>query len=98
MPVARVTNIVNTLNELKQNNVWIVGTDVNAQKAFYDSDFTGAITIVVGNEGKGIRRLVKETCDFLVTIPMKGKVASLNASVAGGLVMYEVLRQRRTKS
>jgi 23S rRNA (guanosine2251-2'-O)-methyltransferase len=93
-PMARVTNIAQTIDELKENGVWIVGTDMTAEKNFSDVDYTIPVAIVIGNEGKGIRRLVKEKCDFLVKIPMKGNFDSLNASVAGALVMYEVMRKR----
>lgn len=93
-PLARVTNIAQTLDELKQAGVWIVGTDMDAKQKFTSVDFDIPVAIVIGNEGKGMRRLVKEKCDFLVSIPMVGGFDSLNASVAGALVMYEVLRHR----
>lgn len=93
-PMARVTNIAQTIEELKENGVWIVGTEMNAQQSFTEVDYTVPVAIVVGNEGKGIRRLVRDKCDFLVRIPMKGSFDSLNASVAGALVMYEVMRKR----
>lgn len=93
-PMARVTNIAQTIDELKENGVWIVGTEMNAPQNFTDIDLTVPVAIVIGNEGKGMRRLVREKCDFLVKIPMKGSFNSLNASVAGALVMYEVLRKR----
>jgi 23S rRNA (guanosine2251-2'-O)-methyltransferase len=93
-PMAKVTNIVAAIEELKEAGVWIVGTDAQAPKVFMDLDFSIPVAIVVGNEGKGIRRLVKEHCDFLARIPMAGSFNSLNASVAGALVMYEVLHQR----
>lgn len=93
-PMARVTNIAHTIDELKKNGVWIVGTEMSAGKKFTEIDYTIPVAIVIGNEGKGMRRLVKEKCDFLVQIPMKGSFDSLNASVAGALVMYEVLRKR----
>ena len=95
LALARVTNIARTLDELKENNVWIVGTDAAAEKAYFEMDYSGGVGILVGNEGRGIRRLVKEKCDFLVRIPLHGRIESLNASVAGGLVMYEVARGRR---
>jgi len=94
-PIAKVTNIAATIDELKTKGVWIVGTDANAEKSFADVDYAMPVALVIGNEGKGIRRLVKEKCDFLVNIPMAGKFDSLNASVAGGLAMYEVFRKRR---
>jgi 23S rRNA (guanosine2251-2'-O)-methyltransferase len=93
-PVAKVTNIATTVDELKEKGVWIVGADPRAEKSFTEIDYTMPIALVIGNEGKGIRRLVREKCDFLVRIPMSGKFDSLNASVAGALVMYEVYRKR----
>jgi 23S rRNA (guanosine2251-2'-O)-methyltransferase len=96
LPAAKVTNIANTLDELRSKGVWIVGTDMQAEKAFDEMDYRGAIAIVVGNEGKGIRRLVKEKCDFLVKIPMFGTIGSLNASVAGGLVLFAAARSRHS--
>lgn len=93
-PMARVTNIAQTLEELKEQGVWIVGTEMTAQQNFTEVDYTIPVALVIGNEGKGMRRLVKDKCDFLVRIPMKGDFESLNASVAGAIVMYEVLRKR----
>ncbi len=95
MKIARVNNITDTINYLKENGVWICGTDMNTDKYYYDEDFTGGIAIVIGSEGFGISRLVKENCDFLVKIPMKGKITSLNASVSAGIIMYEVVKQRK---
>jgi 23S rRNA (guanosine2251-2'-O)-methyltransferase len=95
LPIARVTNIAQTLDELKKAGVWIVGTEMETGKLYYEHDYRGALAIVVGNEGKGIRRLVKEKCDFLVKIPMHGKIESLNASVAGALVMFEAAKGRK---
>ena len=95
LPAAKVTNIASTLEELRSRGVWIVGTDMRGEKAYDEMDYRGAIAIVVGNEGKGIRRLVKEKCDFLVNIPMYGKIGSLNASVAGGLVLFAAARSRQ---
>jgi 23S rRNA (guanosine2251-2'-O)-methyltransferase len=92
--VARVTNIVQTIEYLKKQNIWVVGTDSTGEKAFYESDLKGAIALVIGSEGKGMTRLIGENCDFTVNIPMKGRISSLNASVAAGIVMYEVSRQR----
>ena len=97
MKIARVNNINDAINTLKENDVWICGTDMNTDKYYYDEDFTGGIGIVIGSEGYGISRLVKENCDFLVKIPMKGKITSLNASVSAGIVMYEVVKQRIAK-
>ena len=95
LPVAKVVNIANTLDELKEKGIWIVGTDADAEKLYTDVDYTMPIAFVIGNEGKGIRQLVKEKCDFVVKIPIYGKVGSLNASVAGALVMYEAVKKRR---
>jgi len=94
LPIARVINIGQTLDELKKAGVWIVGTEMESDKLYYEHDYGGALAIVIGNEGKGIRRLVKEKCDFLVKIPMHGKIESLNASVAGALVMFEAAKGR----
>ena len=95
LAIAKVVNIVDTLDELKQKGLWIVGTDPTAEKTYTGIDYTMPVVIVVGNEGKGIRQLVKEKCDFLVKIPLYGKVESLNASVAGALVMYEAVKKRK---
>jgi len=94
VPVARVTNIAQTIEYLKKKNIWVVGTDADSEKPFYSSDLTGAIALVIGSEGEGIGRLVREKCDFTVSIPMMGKISSLNASVAAAIVMYEIRRQR----
>lgn len=94
VPVARVTNIAQTIEALKKENVWVVGTDASGEKSFFESDLKGPIAVVIGSEGEGISRLVKEKCDFLVNIPMKGEISSLNAAVAGAVVMYEILKQR----
>ena len=95
MKIARVNNITDTINYLKTNDVWICGTDMHTDKYYYDENFTGGIAIVIGSEGFGISRLVKENCDFLVKIPMNGKITSLNASVSAGIIMYEVVKQRK---
>lgn len=94
VPVCRVTNIARTIEELKERNIWVAGADMSGEQSHYNSNFKGNIAIVMGNEGKGISRLVKEKCDFLVNIPMQGKVSSLNASVAASILMYEVYKQR----
>lgn len=94
VPVARVTNLVRTMEELKERNIWIVGTDASAEQEFREARLDGGIALVIGSEGKGMSRLVRETCDFTVKLPMRGRVTSLNASVAGALLMYEVFRQR----
>ena len=98
LPISRVTNIVQTIDELKRAGVWIVGTEMESDKLYYEHDYRGSLAIVIGNEGNGIRRLVKEKCDFLVKIPMHGKIESLNASVAGALVMFEAAKSRMRKS
>lgn len=95
LAIAKVTNMVQTLEELKKAGIWIVGTDAKAEKLYTEIDYAGPLAIVVGNEGKGIRQLVKEKCDFLVKIPVFGKIGSLNASVAGALVMYEAVKKRK---
>lgn len=94
IPVTRVTNIANTIDQLKSDGYWIVGTDPSAEKLYNEIDYTSSLAIIIGSEGKGMRRLVKEKCDFLVKIPIRGKIESLNASVAGAIIMYEVVRQR----
>lgn len=94
MKVARVTNISDSLQGLKSAGLWICGTDIDADKYYYNQDLTGPIGIVIGNEGKGMSQKVKNNCDFLVKIPMKGKITSLNASVSTGIVVYEAVKQR----
>ncbi|WP_040293710.1 23S rRNA (guanosine(2251)-2'-O)-methyltransferase RlmB [Acetonema longum] len=94
VPVARIGNVAQTIKELKKMGCWIVGADMAGSQNYYQADLTGPIVVVIGNEGQGLSRLTKETCDFLVKIPMKGKIASLNASVACSLILYEVFRQR----
>ena len=93
LPVARVTNIAATLEDLKKRGVWIYGTDLQGE-TWCQADLTGPIALVIGNEGAGISRLVKEKCDVMLTLPMQGQISSLNASVAAGVVMYEIARQR----
>ena len=94
MKIARVNNINETIEYLKEHDIWIYGTDGEAKEMYYDEDMTGNVAIVIGSEGFGISRLVRENCDFLLKIPMKGKITSLNASVSAGIVMYEVAKQR----
>ncbi len=91
----KVTNLNDTIKNLKEANVWVVGADGTAEKNFFEYDFRQPVALVIGNEGKGIRRLVKENCDELVKIPMAGKMSSLNASVASALLLFEVTRQRK---
>ncbi|MBM4166933.1 MAG: 23S rRNA (guanosine(2251)-2'-O)-methyltransferase RlmB [Ignavibacteria bacterium] len=93
--IAKVTNIVSTITELQERGIWIIGTDEKAPKKFSDYDFSSPVAIVVGNEGKGVRKLVKEHCDELLHIPLQGKISSLNVSVAAGIILYEVVRKRR---
>lgn len=93
IPIARVTNIVQTIKELKEKGFWIVGSDM--QGTDYDKiDYRGKTAIIIGNEGSGMSRLVKENCDFIATIPMKGKTESLNASVSAGILIYEAIKSR----
>lgn len=94
IPVARVTNITDTISELKERHVWVVGTDMKNSEDYRTLDGTLPIALVIGNEGKGISRLVKENCDWTVSLPMTGSVSSLNASVACSLLLYEVYRKR----
>lgn len=95
-PVAKVANITQTLEKLKKEGLWIVGTDVSGTQRHFDCDLRGPLGIVIGSEGEGMSRLVREHCDFVVTIPMQGEIESLNASVAAGILMFEAVRQRIT--
>lgn len=97
MKIAKVTNINNTIDELKAKNIWVYGADINGEDYSYETNFSGPCAIVIGNEGKGMTKLTKTKCDKLVKIPMIGKINSLNASVAGGIMMYEVLKGRMKK-
>lgn len=92
--VARVNNLNDTIRELKENNVWIYGTDMNGEVDYNKQDYKGGVGLVIGNEGSGMGKLVRENCDILVKIPMKGQINSLNASVSAGIVMYEVMNQK----
>ncbi|NPV26972.1 MAG: 23S rRNA (guanosine(2251)-2'-O)-methyltransferase RlmB [Firmicutes bacterium] len=92
--VARVVNLVQTLKELKAAGCWVVGANVTASRLYYEANLTGPLVVVVGGEGRGVSRLVRETCDFLIKLPMLGQVNSLNAAVAASVVLYEVVRQR----
>ena len=94
IPVAKVSNIAQTIEKLKKEGVWVAGTDLSATDFHYKADLKGALAIVIGSEGEGMSRLVREKCDFLVKIPMIGEIESLNASVAAGVLIYEALRQR----
>lgn len=95
VPVARVANIAQTIEELKKRGVWVAGASMEG-RSMYQQDLKGPLALVIGSEGKGISRLVAQRCDFMVSIPMQGKINSLNASVAAGLLLYEVYRQRVT--
>ncbi|MFD0961922.1 23S rRNA (guanosine(2251)-2'-O)-methyltransferase RlmB [Paenibacillus chungangensis] len=95
MAVARVTNLAQTIDGLKDAGLWIAGTDVAASDEVYDMKLDMPLAVVIGNENKGMGRLIKDKCDFLVKLPMRGRLNSLNASVAAGVLMYEVVRQRR---
>lgn len=92
--VARVTNLAAAIDELKENGVWVFGADADGDKQLYEADFAGAAAIVIGSEGNGLSRIVHDKCDFIVSIPMKGKVNSLNASAAAAVLLYEAVRQR----
>ena len=92
-PVAKVTNIVRTIEELKEKGIWFVCADMGGE-TMYDLDLTGPMGLVIGNEGEGVSRLVREKCDFIVSIPMRGRITSLNASNAASILMYEIVRQR----
>ena len=96
VPVARIGNIVQTIKALKEEGLWVAGADMDG-KNYYEADLTGPLLLVVGSEGQGIGRLVKEQCDFIVRIPMLGAINSLNASVAGSVLMFEVTKQRLSK-
>lgn len=99
VPLVQVTNMPRALKELKEEGIWVVGTSDRAEKNCFEADLTGSIALVLGSEGKGMSRLVSEKCDFVVRIPMLGRISSLNVGVAGAILMYEVGRQRsRQKS
>lgn len=93
VPVCKVTNIVNTIKQLKKEGLWIAAADMDGE-VFYEQNLTGPLALVIGSEGFGVSRLVKQNCDFVVKMPMIGNVSSLNASVAGGILLYEIFRQR----
>ena len=93
VPVARVSNLPSMLDELKERGIWVYGADMDGTR-WDKQDYSGAVALVVGSEGKGVSRLVKEKCDFIVSLPMKGKINSLNASVAAGILMYEIAKNR----
>ena len=97
MAVARVANLTAALKTLKENGLWIYGTAAEGSSDLWQTDFTGPVALVIGSEGEGMSRLVQENCDFLVNIPMRGKISSLNASAAAAVVLYEVVRQRTAR-
>ena len=97
VPVARIGNVAQTIKLLKEKNMWVVGADMDGDKDYYEADLTGALVLVVGSEGRGISRLAKENCDFLVRLPMNGHINSLNASVASSILMYESVKQRHCR-
>ena len=94
VPYITVTNLARTLRDLKERDIWLIGTTEDAEKGLYDADFKGGTALVMGSEGEGMRRLTRETCDLLVSVPMFGSVESLNVSVASGICLYEARRQR----
>ena len=94
MAFAQVTNLARTLRDLKDAGLWIVGTEAGAPQALFDAELGGPLALVMGGEGSGMRRLTRECCDFCVSLPMQGAVESLNVSVAAGILLFEVLRQR----
>lgn len=98
MPVARVTNLTAALKELQAKGLWVYGTAADGETQLYSADLRGPAAIVIGNEGSGMSRLVRETCDVLVRVPMKGRVSSLNASATAAILLYEALRQRQDTS
>jgi 23S rRNA (guanosine2251-2'-O)-methyltransferase len=95
VPVAKVTNLSQTIDVIKKSGTWVIGAEAGAQRSFWDADFSAPVALVLGGEDKGVRRLVREHCDYLVSLPVSGKINSLNVSVAAGALMYEVLRQRK---
>jgi len=97
IPVARVTNLAQTIGLLQSRGFWVAGADASAPQDVFDADLTGPLAIVIGSEGKGLSRLVREKCDFLVSVPMFGRIGSLNASVAAAVILYEAVRQRMAK-
>lgn len=94
VPIVQVSNITDVMEKLKKENIWIYGLDMDAQKTYTEIDYKGPVALVVGSEGKGVSRIVKEHCDDLIKLPMRGKIESLNVSVAAGIAMYEVLKTR----
>jgi 23S rRNA (guanosine2251-2'-O)-methyltransferase len=95
--IVEVNNLVSAINELKDNGFWVYGTDMEDSEVYTDVNYDSKVALVIGNEGDGISRLVRENCDFVINIPMTGKINSLNASVAAGIVIYEVVRQKNRR-
>ena len=95
MKIAMVTNLLQVINKLKKENFWIVGTDMDNSTDYREIDYSGKIALVIGNEGNGISKSVHDACDFIAKIPMYGKINSLNASVAAGIMIYEVIRSKK---
>ncbi len=94
IPVARVANLVQTVEEIKAKNIWVYGCDMAGENVYYDQDYSGGVALIVGSEEAGISRLLRDKCDFFVQIPMKGKISCLNASVAASVIMQEIAKQR----
>lgn len=94
IPVARVANLVQTVEELKEKNIWVYGCDMAGENVYYEQDYSGGVALIVGSEESGISRLLREQCDFFVRIPMKGKISCLNASVAASVIMQEIAKHR----
>lgn len=94
VPVVKVVNVVNTLEELKKAGVWVAGAEAGGETVYWDADFVRPTALVLGGEDRGVRRLVRERCDYLVSLPLLGRISSLNVSVAAGILLYETLRQR----
>lgn len=96
--IARVTNLAQTILSLKEKGIWMIGADPEGEKAYYEAELKGPVGLIIGSEGEGISRVVREECDYLVQIPMKGKISSLNAGVAAGLLLFEIAKNRNVKS
>jgi 23S rRNA (guanosine2251-2'-O)-methyltransferase len=94
VPVVKVTNIANTLDALKKAGVWVAGAEAGGSQVYWEADLTQPIALVLGGEDRGVRRLVQERCDYLISLPLRGQISSLNVSVAAGILIYEALRQR----
>jgi 23S rRNA (guanosine2251-2'-O)-methyltransferase len=97
VPVVKVVNIVNTIQEFKKTGIWVAGAEAGGGMVYWEADFARPTAIVLGGEDKGLRRLVRDNCDYIVSLPLMGKINSLNVSVAAGALLYEILRQRRGK-